>query len=50
MTEELHSIENYLRSQTSTPVGRFCKPGWHKFHQQHVSIENKQKSTDSITW
>ena len=27
---------NFLRSQTSTPVGRFCKPGWHKFHQQHM--------------
>ena len=28
---------NFLRSQTSTSVGRFCKPGWHKFHQQHMS-------------
>ena len=28
---------NFLRSQTSTPVGQSCKPGWHKFHQQHMS-------------
>ena len=28
---------NFLWSQTSTPAGRFCKPGWHKFHQQLMS-------------
>ena len=41
---------NFLQSQTSTPVERFCKPGWHKLHQQYVSIKYKQKHTDSITW
>ena len=28
---------NFLRSQTVTPVGQFCKSGWYKFHQQHMS-------------
>ena len=41
---------NFLRSQTSTSVGRFCKPGCHKLHQQHMSALNKSKYTDSITW
>ena len=31
------SKSNFLRSQTSIPVVRFCKPGWHKFLQQHMS-------------
>ena len=28
---------NFLQSQTSTPVERFCKSGWLKLHQQHIS-------------
>ena len=30
---------NFLQSQTSTPVKRFCKSGWHKLHQQPPSME-----------
>ena len=41
---------NFLRSQTSASVGRFCKPEWHKLHQQHMSALNKNKYVDSITW
>ena len=39
---------NFLRSQTSTPVGRFCKPGWHKFHQQHMSTLNTNRNIQTV--
>ena len=39
---------NFLRSQTSTPVGRFCKPGWHKFHQQHMSALKTNRNIQTV--
>ena len=39
---------NFLRSQTSTPVGRFCKPGWHKFHQQHMSTLKTNRNIQTV--
>ena len=39
---------NFLRSQTSTPVGRFCKPEWHKFHQQHMSSLNTNRNIQTV--
>ena len=39
---------NFLRSQTSTPVGRFCKPGWHRFHQQHMSALKTNRNIQTV--
>ena len=39
---------NFLRSQTSTPAGRFCKPGWHKFHQQHMSAFKTNRNIQTV--
>ena len=39
---------NFLRSQTSTPVARFCKPGWHKFHQQHMSALKTNRNIQTV--
>ena len=39
---------NFLRSQTSTPVGRFCKPGWHKFHQQLKSALKTNRNIHTV--
>ena len=39
---------NFLRSQTSTPVGQLYKPGWHKFHQQHMSALNTNRNTQTV--
>ena len=39
---------NFLRLQTSTPVGRFCKPGWHKFHQQHMSTLKTDRNIQTV--
>ena len=39
---------NFLRSQTSTPVVRFCKPGWHKFHQQHMSALKTNRNIQTV--
>ena len=39
---------NFLRSQTSTPVGQFCKPGWHKFHQQHMSALKTNRNIQTV--
>ena len=39
---------NFLRSQTSITVGGFCKPGWHKFHQQHMSALNTNRNIQTV--
>ena len=39
---------NFLQSQTSTPVERFCKPGWHKLHQQHMSTLNTNRNIQTV--
>ena len=39
---------NPLQLQTSTLVGRFCKPGWHKLHQQHMSAVNTNKNIQTV--
>ena len=39
---------NFLWSQTSTLVGRFCKPGWHKFHQQHMSALKTNRNIQTV--
>ena len=39
---------NFLRSQTSAPVGRFCKPGWHKFHQQHMLALKTNRNIQTV--
>ena len=39
---------NFLWSQTSTPVGRFCKPGWHKFHLQHMSALHTDRNIKTV--
>ena len=38
----------FLQSQTSTPVKRFCKPGWHKLHQQHMSALNINRDIQTV--
>ena len=37
-----------LRSQTSTSSGRFCKPRWHKLHQQHKSALNTNRNIQTV--
>ena len=39
---------NFLQSQTSTPVKRFCKSGWHKLHQQHMSALNTNTNIQTV--
>ena len=39
---------NFLQSQTSTPVERFCKSGWHKLHQQHMSALNTNRNIQTV--
>ena len=39
---------NFLLSQTSTPVERFCKSGWHKLHQQHMSALNTNRNIQTV--
>ena len=39
---------DFLQSQTSTPVGRFQKPGWHKLHQQHMSTLNVNRNIQTV--
>ena len=39
---------NFLQSQTSTPVKRFCKSGWHKLHQQHISALNTNRNIQTV--
>ena len=39
---------NFLWSQTSTPVGWFCKQGWHKLHQQHMSALNINRNIQTV--
>ena len=39
---------NFLRSQTSTPFARFCKPEWHKFHEQHMSTLNTNRNIQTV--
>ena len=39
---------NFLWSQTSTPVGRFCKLGWPKFHQQHMSALKSNRNIQTV--
>ena len=39
---------NFLQSQTSTPVKRFCKSGWHKLHQQHMSALNTNRNIQTV--
>ena len=38
----------FLQSQISTPVKRFCKPGWHKLHQQHMSALNINRYIQTV--
>ena len=35
---------NFLRLQASAPVGRFCKPRWHKLHQKRMSALNTNRN------
>ena len=39
---------NFLQSQTSAPVQRFCKPGWRKLHQQHMSTLNTNRNIQTV--
>ena len=39
---------NFLRSQTSTPRGKFGKPGGHKLHQQHMSALNTNRNIQTV--
>ena len=39
---------NFLQSQTSTPVERFCKSGWHKLYQQHMSALNTNRNIQTV--
>ena len=47
LSANCRNVANFLQSQTSTPVKRFCKSGWHKIHQQHMSalITNRNIQT-----
>ena len=42
------SKSNFLQSQTSTPVKRFCKSGWHKLHQQHMPTFNTNRNIQTV--
>ena len=39
---------NFLWPQTTTPVGRFCKPGWHKLYQQPTSTLNVNRNIQTV--
>ena len=39
---------NFLRLQTSAPVGRICKPGWHKLHQKRMSALNTSRNIQTV--
>ena len=39
---------NFLQSQTSTPVERFCKSGWHKLHQQYMPALNTNRNIQTV--
>ena len=39
---------NFLRSQTSTLVGQFCKLGWQRLHQQQMSALNTNRNIQLV--
>ena len=39
---------NFLQSQTSTHVEQFCKAGWYKLHQQHMSVSNTNRNIQTV--
>ena len=39
---------NFLQWQTSTPAEWFCKLGWHKLHQQHISALNTNRNIQTV--
>ena len=39
---------NFLWPQTSTRVGRFYKPGWHKLYQQPTSTLNVNRNIQTV--
>ena len=39
---------NFSQSQTSTHVEQFCKAGWYKLHQQHMSVLNTNRNIQTV--